>query len=126
MSRRGRQDADEALLMALACGATVENAAQKAGISRRTAQRRLADSAFRQRLAERRADMVQRTAGMLTAASLESVKTLLTLQASPNPAGVRLGAARSVLDMAVKLREASEWEERLLALEQRLGANGAT
>jgi hypothetical protein len=125
MSRRVRQDADEALLMALACGATVENAAHKAGMSRRTAQRRLADSVFRQRLSERRADMVQRTAGMLTAASLESVKTLLTLQALPNPAGVRLGAARSVLDMALKLREASEWEERLMALERRLGANGA-
>lgn len=126
MPRRSRHDTDEALLLALACGATVESAADKAGISRRTAHRRLADPAFRRRLSALRADMLQRTAGMLTAASLESVKTLLTLQGAANPAAVRLGAAKAILSLGPAYREVSEWEERLLALEQRLDANGVT
>ena len=125
MPTRGRKDADEALLMALACGANVENAARQAGVSRRTAQRRLADPGFCRRLSEARADMVRRASGMLTAAALESVKTLLTLQGPPNPPAVRLGAARSVLEIGIKLREAADLEERLSALEQQLGVANA-
>jgi hypothetical protein len=33
---------------------------------------------------------------------------------------VRLGAARSILELGNKLREAVEWEERLAALEQHI------
>jgi hypothetical protein len=43
--------------------------------------------------------MMDRAAGMLTAAPLESVKTLLALQDRENPAAVRLGAARAVLEL---------------------------
>ena len=46
---RTRKTADEALLRALACGATVENAARTAGISARTAHRRLKEEAFQKR-----------------------------------------------------------------------------
>jgi len=46
VAHRGRKEADEALLQALACGATVETAAQRAGIGERTAYRRLADPEF--------------------------------------------------------------------------------
>ena len=83
MSRKGRRNADEQLLMALACGVTVENAARQAGISPSTAYRRLADASFRQRLQKLRGDMVSRTAGTLTAAATEAVRTLLELLKSP-------------------------------------------
>src|SRR5262245_40877934 len=96
-----RRNADEAFLTALACGATVENAAHSAGISSATAFRRLRDPAFRQRLQQVRADIVQRTAGALTAASTEAVKTLLELQKPSSPPTVRLGAARAILEMSV-------------------------
>jgi hypothetical protein len=36
---------------------------------------------------------------------------------------VRLGAARSVLALGVKLREAAELEDRLAALEQQVAAD---
>ena len=88
----------------MVCGATVENAAQKAGVSVRTAHRRLADPAFRQQLAEVRSDMLKRTVSMLAAAGLESVKTLVNLQGSAS-ASVRLGAARAILDLGIKLRD---------------------
>jgi hypothetical protein len=119
MSTRGRKGADETLLMALACGATVETAARQAGISRRTAQRRLADPEFQRRLTQTRSDIVKRASAMLTATMLESVKTLMTLQGPSNPPAVRLGAIRSVLEIGMKLREATELEERLAALERR-------
>jgi hypothetical protein len=123
MARHGKKDIDDRLLAALACGATPEAAARAVGVSPRTAYRRLADPAFRQRLQGLRSDMVQRTAGALTAAGAEAVRALLALLREAAPAAVRLGAARSVLELGVKLREAAELEERLAALEEQVAAN---
>jgi hypothetical protein len=120
MAQRGKRRADETLLTALACGATVEAAAAKAGVSTATAYRRLQEPDFERPLQELRADMVQRTAGTLTAAATEAVKTLLALQKDPTPPSTRLGAARAVLELGVKFRETVELEERLAALEQQL------
>ncbi len=118
MSRTGRRNTDHQLLMALACGVTVENAARQAGISPATAYRRLAEPAFQQRLQQLRGDMVSRTAGTLTAAASEAVRTLLELLKSTVSAAVRLGAARAVLEMGMKVREAADLQERLTALEK--------
>jgi hypothetical protein len=118
MRQRGRRNADDVLMMALACGATVEAAAHSAGISQATAYRRLQDPEFQKRVQQIRSDMLQRTSGMLTAAGGESVKTLVILQRETAPFAVRLGAARSVLELGTKLRETAEFEARLAALER--------
>jgi hypothetical protein len=123
--QRGKRSGDERLLTALACGATVEAAARQAGVSERTAYRRLADRDFRRRLQGVRADFVQRTAGTLTAAATEAVRTLLELLKAPAAAAVRLGAARAVLEIGLRLREVADLEERLAALEERLDASEA-
>jgi hypothetical protein len=125
MAARPRKKADEALLLTLACGATVESAARQCRLCERTVYRRLADPDFQCWLQQVRADMVQRTAGMLTAAAGEAVKTLLALQKESEPAAVRLGAARAVLEIGLKLREAATLEGRLAALEQQLAAQSA-
>jgi hypothetical protein len=122
VAHRGRENADEALAAALACGATVEQAAAKAGVSGRTAYRRQKDPAFRRLVQAARGDIVQRAGGLLTGAALESIKTLLELQRPPSSPGVRLGAARSVLEFGLKVREAAELEGRLAELERRLDA----
>jgi hypothetical protein len=122
MARHGKKDIDERLLMALACGATVETAARSLAVSERTVYRRLADPAFRQRLQQMRADMVQRTAGALTAAGAEAVRTLLALQKETVPPAVRLGAARAVLELGAKMRETAELEARIAALEEQAAA----
>jgi len=126
MPRTVPKGADRALLQALACGATVEHAARKAGVSERTAYRRLDDPAFRAQLDQLRADMVERTAGLLTGAGMGSVKTLVDLQNDVAvPPGVRRRSARDVLEMGLKFREIAELEQRLAAIEQRLsGADG--
>jgi hypothetical protein len=64
-----------------------------------------------------------RTAGMLTGASLGSVKTLVDLQNDTTaPPAVRRVAAHDVLAFNVKYRESAEIEQRLAALEQRLAS----
>jgi hypothetical protein len=120
MAARGRKNADDALLLALACGATIENAARKAGVSERTVRRRLADPAFKRRLDGIRGDMVQRSMGMLTAAAMEAVKTLVALQDRDQPAAARLGAARAILEYGAKLREEADLTKRVEALEAEL------
>jgi hypothetical protein len=121
MARKRNQAAEQALLSALAFGATVEHAARKAGLTERTVYRRLAEPAFRARLDEIRRDATVRTSGMLTGAALGAVKTLVDLQQDVSvPAAVRRGAARDVLEMNVKYRDAAEIEQRVAALEDRL------
>lgn len=120
MAGGNKQNADHALLMALACGSTVESAARKAGVSESTVYRRLRRPAFAAEVKRRRVEMLERTCAMLTAASLESVKTLVELQNASHSGSVRLGAARAVLEQGTKLREMVELEERIAVLEQQL------
>ena len=116
-----RKKEDEPLILALACGATVEAAARQCQLSERTVYRRLEDPTFRQRVQEARGEMVKRSAGMLTAAAGESVRTLLALQRESAPPAVRLGAARAVIELGVKVRELADLEARIAALEQQAG-----
>src|SRR5438445_13644650 len=98
MAEKSWKKAEDASLLALACGATVEQAARQCGLSDRTVYRRLAERDFRRRLQGVRADFVQRTAGTMTAAATEAVRTLLELLKPASPPPVRLGAAKAVLE----------------------------
>jgi hypothetical protein len=116
---RGRRNVDAVLLTALACGATLEVAAQKADVSPATVSRRLQDRRFKKLLGQTRADMVQRTAYTLTAAATEAVRTLYLLKGSGTPA-TRLNAAKAVLEIGAKLRESADLMLRVTELEERL------
>ena len=123
MPQRGRRSADDVLMLALACGATLENAARQAGVSESTVRRRAKDPQFQRKLQALRADMVQRASGALTAAGTESVRTLLDLQRPSVPPATRLGAAKATLELGMKVRETAELEQRLAALEEQVAAN---
>lgn len=116
-----RKRAEAPLLLALACGGTVEQAARQTKLSERTVYRRLQDPEFRRQLHSIRDDMVQRSAGMLTAAALEAVRTLLALQSATTPPAVRLGAARAILEIGMHVREVSDLAERMAELERQVG-----
>jgi len=122
---REHPNSNGSLLLALACGASVEQAARQTGWSERTIFRRLRDAKFCRELQAVRDDMVRRSAGMLTAAAGEAVKTLVTLMAGNIPPATRLGAARAVLEIGIKVREVAELGERVSALEGRLGGPAA-
>jgi hypothetical protein len=126
---RNKRNVDDMLVVALACGATVENAAQSAQVSPRTAHRRLSDPAFKGRVRIYKAEMVQRIAGMLTAGSLEAIKKLLGLVQDPQtPPSVLVGAVRTLLEFGIRVRESADLEQRLAIVEQQLKekAHGAS
>lgn len=118
MARKTREGADDKLIAALACGATVEAAARQAGVTKRTVFRRLLEPEFKRRLQEFRTELVGRTANVLTAAATESVRTLLELQKSPTHHSTRLGAAKAILELGIRLRESAQFEGRISSLEQ--------
>ena len=114
------RQADDPLLLALACGLSAEQAARQAGVSVKTAYRRLQDPAFAGRLGDLRAEMLARAAAMLTAAAVESVRTLADLLKPANAPATRLHAARAILEHGVKLRALVEVKARLHDLEERV------
>jgi hypothetical protein len=109
------------VLNALACGATLAQAAAKAGVSERTVRRRLADPIFRHQLQTLQAEMVQRAADLLLAGTLQATKTLIELLAPSTPASVRRAAARDVLELGLFLRQSVELQKRLKDLEVKAG-----
>ena len=124
MAENGRRKGDAALLLALASGETVREAARLAGIGERTATRRLADADFRRHIAELRGEMVSRAVGRLADGSTEAVAALRKLLDAGTPPAVRLGAARAILELGTKLRESVELEQRLADLERRIKREG--
>lgn len=120
MARTQRKKNEDALLLALASGATVDEAALQCEIDPRTVYRRLADESFAAQLGKLRGEIVARAAGRLTAAGMEAVHTLLDLQKAPTPPATRLGAARAILELGLRVREVVDLQQQLDGLETRL------
>ena len=119
MSEIGRRKGDNALVAALAGGATVRDAAQSAGVSERTAHRRLEDPAFARRVTDARSEMLSRAVGTLARTSTAAA-TALALLLRAESETVRLGAARSILELAAKFHETEQLEHRIAQLEAQM------
>jgi HEAT repeat protein len=115
-----REQRRHILLTTLACGATVAVAAKQAGITERTAYRYLADPAVRQELDALQDETNQRAAARLQSTAPQAIKNLLEAQNSDAPPGVRRRAARRLLELGQRYREAITIEKRLVALEKQL------
>lgn len=118
MAHSGRQRADEVLAAAVAAGHTLRDAAKLAGVGERTASRRWAEPGFQRKIVALRAAMVERALGRLSDGMTQAADKLRELLDARSEA-VRLGAARSLLELGVKLREAVELEQRVAGLEAR-------
>jgi hypothetical protein len=108
---------DDVLMLALARGETVRDAAVSAGMSERTAARRWADPAFRLRVSHLRGEMLVRAAGKLADAMSEAADELRQLMKEAKSETVRLAACRTALELGLKSRETLELDERLRQLE---------
>jgi hypothetical protein len=109
----------------VAAGQTVRAAARAVKTSERTAYRWAAEPAFKARVAELRAAMASASAGVLADGMAAAARALRQLLKAKDLT-VRLRACRLVLELATKLRDAGELEERVRGLEQRqaeLGGN---
>jgi hypothetical protein len=122
-----RSSADDLLAAALAAGQEVAEAARAAGVSERTAYRRLAEPEFKRHVGELRGAMVSQALGRLSDAMTAAADRLRKLVDSADEK-VALGAAKAVLELTPRLREAEELQGQLDELRQLVeglrGGNG--
>ena len=114
-----RRDINELLAARLAAGLTVRDAAAELGIGEKTAHRRLADPAFRQRIAELRREMTARAIGQLADGMTHAVDELRRLATSANE-GIRLRACIALLNHGLQAAALADLEERIQAIESRV------
>jgi len=108
----------EAAALALAAGQTLCGAARQSGAGERTIKTWTATvPAFGRRVAELRSEMTARALGRLADGMASAADTLGFLSRKGKSEMVRLSAARAILELGNKLREAVELEARIAALE---------
>jgi len=114
VARRG----ENAVMLALASGANITEAARAGKVSPRTVNRWMNDDpTFTIRVAEMRAELLSRMVGGLVDASLLAVATLREMMLNADSEAVRVRAATAILNAVVVVRESVDLEERLAALE---------
>src|SRR5262245_40168611 len=108
----------EAAALALACGCTIDGAAKDSGAGARTIRTwNLTVPEFKRRVDELRCEMTSQALGKLVENMKSAADTLGYLCRKGKSETVRLGAARALLELGVKIRESVELEQRLAALE---------
>lgn len=113
------QTLPEPFLAALVSGRTVAEAAEAAGISRRTAFRRLADPDVQRQIDELRASTIEHaTARLLGLVDLAANTLAAVMSDDGAAASPRVSAARAVFIEVLHLREAGEVESRLTEVER--------
>jgi hypothetical protein len=75
MQQNGTPAGEDELILALAAGASVREAAERAGIDERTAQRRLADADFRRAVSQARGRIFDAARGRLAGLASKAVET---------------------------------------------------
>jgi hypothetical protein len=114
-----KADAELILIESLARGDSHVEAGRKAGVSARTVARRLESDEFKQQIDDFRHAVLSEAAGRLCAASGRAVDTLNKLLTSKSDS-IKLSAARSILESAVKVVELVRIEGRLVEIERML------
>jgi hypothetical protein len=120
MAGNGRRNADGVLLVALASGATVADAAAQAKVSERTVHRRLKDPNFCLRIRGTETAMVARAMSQLAEASITAVHMLTHLMLPGNPPFVRFLAAKQILKCTLGGHELRATQGRVAAVEEAL------
>lgn len=95
---------DDKLFAALVSGCHIQNAARAAGISERTAYRRLEDPKFRAQLERSRRALRESVLARLSDAGLDAISTLVDLLESEDE-NVRLKAAKTILEALSKTND---------------------
>jgi hypothetical protein len=108
--------------IALASGSTYAEAAAAGGVHLATVKKRLADNAYRTRVARLRGELLEQALGVLSHNCAGAAQCLSDLMHSESDL-VAQKAARSVIEMALRVRREAEFEARVLALENALERN---
>src|SRR5215207_10360293 len=112
-----RAQREEAAIVGLLSEPTIDAAARKVGIGETTLLRWMAEPEFKARLRAARRSVVEGAIGRLQQAATQAVDALTRNLTCGIPA-VEVGAAKSVLDQALKAIELVDLAERVEALEE--------
>lgn len=107
----------EALAVAVACGQTIQAAADGSGCSVHHAYKLRASDTFKQRVAEIRTEATSQAVGRLSAAASKAIDVLERLMLESNPPAVQLNAAKAILASLGPMAELGELRARIDALE---------
>jgi hypothetical protein len=110
---------NDTFALAIASGATVVEAATRAGISTRTAWRYLQSEHVQFAIARARDEVFTRTVNGLADAALAGVATLREAL-DHGPPSVRVRAAEVLLAFSMRYRDHADTEQRISDLERRL------
>ncbi|MEU9754551.1 hypothetical protein AB0D90_15620 [Streptomyces althioticus] len=105
-----------AAVVALARGATAEQAAREAGVSGRTVRRWMEDPDFQVDVQDARTELLSATVQHLAMGAAESVATLRQLL-SHKDGRVQVQAARTMLDSYLEMYEMHNLDRRIRELE---------
>jgi hypothetical protein len=117
-----RSNADHLIVAALAAGSTIQEAATGAHVNERTVRRRLDDPAFRAQIEEARRAAIDLAVARLSDSAAFAATTLRELAGAAESETVRLGACRTLLELALKWREHGDLAERITVLEREAGS----
>ena len=108
-----------AFVQALLTARTVEEAAERAEVSRRTGHRWLAEPAVQTVLRRTQDELLQHVARKLVAGATEAADTLRAIHSDPKtPPAVRVSAARICLELGQRFIETAYLANRVAALER--------
>jgi len=107
------------LATALYFGASVTQAAEQFGVSRKTVQRCMARPAFRRRVVQRRGELMANALGRMADNMTRAGDTVNRLLDSDDPT-VALRAARALLSLGMRLRDSVEIADRVQELKDEL------
>ncbi len=110
--------ADENLAAAVAAGGTIREAAERGNCSESTVRCRLREKEFQARVAQLRAEMIEAALGKMSDSMSDAVTALRRLLSSESES-IQLGAARTILESTIRMRDSISFERRLAALEER-------
>lgn len=118
-----RDAANEMLIVALASGKTLTDAAALAGVSLTTAKRRNRDDGFKRRVRLARAAMLAEATGKMVSGLSAAVLVLQQLLVDDDP-GIRLKAADKLLAHTFRAAELVDLADRVAELEKAAGKGG--
>ncbi len=103
-NENGRRHVDGLIIGALATGASYADAARIARVSKATVARRMAEPAFRGRVATERERVCEQVRGVLLEGSLDAARSIVELAGGSTNEGVRLSASCRLLDLTLRRR----------------------
>ena len=121
MSARARKA--ELFIAALLSNKSIEEASKKAGISTISGRRWLRDAQFVEQFRRTRQEVMKHVVARVQRASAEALDTLCHVQMKGDSDSVRVTAAKAVLDLAFKVHELEEIEQRIEKLERQAENN---